>query len=125
MVTRDQVGAVIAHRFELTDDYDARTRPWFIGARNWRRVGHDPALALRAADLRRAVDYRGMARGLALAAQFTPDSSRTADVYLRAGRSAAARQEPVQARMLLAQARRLAPDAVLQREAGRAIQELK
>jgi tetratricopeptide (TPR) repeat protein len=63
------------------------------------RLTHDSTLALIAADKRRdALDYRGMARCLALAADFTPDPARSADLYLRAGRSAAASHDPDDAR---------------------------
>jgi hypothetical protein len=70
------------------------------------RLAHDPAQAMQAADLRReALDYRGMARALALAAQFTPDTATSADLYLRAGRSAAAQGDAPQARLWLGEAR--------------------
>ena len=89
------------------------------------RLGRDPALALKAADLRRnALDYRGMARALALAAQFTPDRARATDLFLRAGRSAAAQHDPAQARTWLTQALHLTQDAPLRREAERAIRGL-
>ena len=75
------------------------------------RLTHDPALALRVAGLRRdALDYRGMARALALAAGCTPDVVAAADLYLRAGRSAAAEGDAPQARTWLGRARALAPD---------------
>jgi tetratricopeptide (TPR) repeat protein len=89
------------------------------------RVSHDRALALRAADLRRdALDYRGMARCLALAARYTPDASSAADLYLRAGRSAAAQGDVQQARIWLSAARDRAPDAVLRTEAEQAQHDL-
>ena len=90
------------------------------------RLGHDPALALKSADIRRvALDYRGMARTLALAAQYTPDRSRAADLYLRAGRSAASQHDAAQARTWLTQARRMSGDANLRKEAEQAIKGLK
>ncbi len=89
------------------------------------RLSHDPALALHAADLRRtALDYRGMARCLALAAGFTPDEASAADLYLRAGRSAASQGDAADARSWLTKARSdpaLRPDAddALKQVAGR------
>jgi hypothetical protein len=89
------------------------------------RLSHDRALALRAADLRRDVlDYRGMARCLALAAQYTTDASSAADLYLRAARSAAAQGDTQQARAWLAAARERAPDAALRADIDRAQHDL-
>jgi len=89
------------------------------------RITHDPGLALHAADLRRdALDYRGMARALALAAQASPDPARAADLFLRAGRSAAAQHDTAQARTWLAQARQRAPGPALRAEAGQALAAL-
>jgi hypothetical protein len=89
------------------------------------RVGHDPAQALRSADIRRdELDYRGMARALALAAHYTPDAATAADLYLRAGRSAAAQGDVVQARSWLSSARDHATDAALRDEAAHALQSL-
>jgi hypothetical protein len=89
------------------------------------RVRHDPALALRAADLRRhELDYREMARSLALAARFTPDAAAAADLYLRAGRSAAAQGDTALARIWLSSARDRAPDAALRNEAAHALHDL-
>ena len=90
------------------------------------RFRRDPALALAAADLRRnALDYRGMARALALAAKFTPDQARAADLYLRAGRSAAAQRDTEQARAWLLQARRKARNPGLRRQVEQTIRALK
>ncbi len=90
------------------------------------RVTRDPTLALAAADIRRtALDYRGMARCLALAAHDTPDPARAADLYLRAGRSAAAQHDAGQARIWLMQARSDAREPVLRRDVERAIDSLK
>ena len=89
------------------------------------RLAHDPDLALHAADLRRtALDYRGMARCLALAARFTPETASAADLYLRAGRSAAAQGEAVEARIWLTAARDQATDALLRQEADEALRHL-
>lgn len=89
------------------------------------RILRDPNLAVRAADLRRdALDYRGMARALALAAALTPDPARSADLFLRAGRSAAARNEATQAREWLREAHARAPTAALRADAHRALAEL-
>jgi hypothetical protein len=88
------------------------------------RVSHNPALAIRAADLRREkLDYRGMARALALAAQFTPDASQAADLYLRAGRSAAAQGDTADARVWLGKAR-ATPDTALRSDAEQALRDL-
>jgi hypothetical protein len=89
------------------------------------RLSHDPALALHAADIRRtALDYRGMARCLALAARFTPDAASGADLYLRAGRSAAAQGDAAQARLWLTNARDQAADAALRQDANEALQHM-
>jgi hypothetical protein len=89
------------------------------------RLSHNPALALQAADLRRdGLDYRGMARALALAAQFTPDAAAASDLYLRAGRSAAAQGEAADARVWLGHARERAPDAAMRSVAERALHDL-
>jgi tetratricopeptide (TPR) repeat protein len=89
------------------------------------RLTHSRALALRAADLRRdQLDYRGMARALALAARFTPDPAEAADLYLRAGRSAAAQGEVAEARTWLGKARELARDKALRAEAAHALRDL-
>jgi hypothetical protein len=89
------------------------------------RLSHSAALALRAADQRRnELDYRGMARDLALAAQLTVSAPDAADLYLRAGRSAAAQGDTVDARIWLGNARRLAVDTALRGDAEQALQQL-
>jgi hypothetical protein len=89
------------------------------------RLSHDPKQALRAADLRREhLDYRGMARALALAAQLTPDASEAADLYLRAGRSAAAQGDVQDARLWLDAARKRSPDTALRNLADQALRDL-
>ncbi len=64
--------------------------------------------ALQAAEIRqRGLDYRGMARVLAvagLAAERAGDTEGAADLYLRAGRSAAAQSDAATAQPLLARA---------------------
>lgn len=89
------------------------------------RLSHNAALALHAADLRRdRLDYRGMVRALALAAQFTPDALQAADLYLRAGRSAAAQGDSADALTWLRKARELAPDTALRGDAEQALRNL-
>jgi hypothetical protein len=89
------------------------------------RLSHSAALALHAADLRRdRLDYRGMARALALAAQFTPNGPEAADLYLRAGRSAAAQGDATDARTWLADARDEAKDTALRKDADQALRDL-
>jgi hypothetical protein len=89
------------------------------------RLAHDPAVALQAADLRRtALDYRGLARCLALAARFTPEPASASDLYLRAGRSAAAQNEPNQARQWLTAARDQTTDPALKLDADQALSQL-
>jgi len=89
------------------------------------RLRHDRTSALHAADLRRdQLDYRGMARALALAAEFTPSNAEAADLYLRAGRSAAGERDSAEARTWLGRARDLAPDAPLRTEAEDALRAL-
>jgi hypothetical protein len=84
------------------------------------RLSHDPDLALRSADLRRdMLDYRGMARALALAARDSPPTT-AADLYLRAGRSAAAQGDVARARLWLSEARQRG----LRVEADRALHDL-
>jgi hypothetical protein len=86
------------------------------------RLSHNPQPALHAADLRREdMDYRGMARTLALAAQWTPDASEAADLYLRAGRSAAAQGDVTNARLWLGEARKRSPDTALRSIADQAL----
>jgi hypothetical protein len=74
--------------------------------------------AQRAAALRRDLpDYRGLARALALEAQAARqagDQSAAADLYLRAGRSAAAQGDTDQARMWLRQAGAASDPAIRQ-----------
>jgi len=69
-------------------------------------------LAAEAAALRRdGLDYRGLGRALALeagAAGRAGDAGSAADLYLRAGRGAAARGEPTEARRWLGRAQTLA-----------------
>ena len=90
------------------------------------RIEHDPAKALHAADLRRnALDYRGMARALALAAAVTPDPAASADLYLRAGQSAAAQHDQPQAQAWLTEAKRRAPNSPLRAQADQALQSTK
>jgi tetratricopeptide (TPR) repeat protein len=71
--------------------------------------------AARAVGLRRdTLDYRGLARALSLqgdASQRAGDTAGAADLYLRAGRSAAAQGDADQARQWLQQAVALAPDS--------------
>jgi hypothetical protein len=73
--------------------------------------GSARAAALEAADIRQEIlDYRGMARALSLAgiaAERAGDTEGAADLYLRAGRSAAAQSDPATARPWLEQALRL------------------
>ena len=89
------------------------------------RIARDAAAALRTADLRReALDYRGMARALGLAGQFTADAGQSSDYYLRAGQSAAARHDVLSARIWLAQAQARATDAATREQAGRALADL-
>jgi TolA-binding protein len=89
------------------------------------RLSHDPAVALHAADLRRtALDYRGMARCLALAARLTPDAASSSDLYLRAGRSAAAQGDTAEARIWLTNARDQAADPALRLDADDALKQL-
>ena len=51
-----------------------------------------------------------MARALALAADYTPNAAKAADLYLRAGRSAAAQGDTANARIWLRNARKLSSD---------------
>ncbi|HEY4041925.1 MAG TPA: hypothetical protein VGM32_08780 [Rhodopila sp.] len=89
------------------------------------RLSKDAALAVHAADLRRdQLDYRGMSRALALAAGFTPGDAEAADLYLRAGRSAAAQGDAADARDWLGKASKLAPDTALRGDAEQALRDL-
>jgi len=84
--------------------------------------------ALQAASIRQeALDYRGMARALAvagLAVERSGDSEAAADLFLRAGRSAAAQSDPETARPWLLHVGELTSDAETAAAATRAIEEL-
>jgi hypothetical protein len=84
--------------------------------------------AKRAADARRnAMDYRDMARALALAAAAAAHGgsiATAADLYIRAGQSAAAQGDAEMARPWLRQALALARDPALRRTAQRALAAL-
>ena len=77
--------------------------------------------AARARTLRQAtLDYRGLARALALqgaAAERSGDAPGAADLFLRAGRSAALQGDETNARVWLGRATALAPDRAAGREA--------
>lgn len=102
-----------------------------LGARVARRDGEMAqarSAALQAADLRRvALDYRGMARALALAAdaaRLAGDRPAAADLFLRAGRSAAAQNDPETARAWLQQAIDLTWDSAVADAAQAALDSL-
>ncbi len=83
--------------------------------------------ALQAADLRRELlDYRGLARALSVAADAARQAgdSSAADLYLRAGRSAAAQGDPASARPWLDQAIRLSRDPAITEAANKALSDL-
>jgi hypothetical protein len=84
--------------------------------------------ALQAAEIRQTgLDYRGMARTLAVAAaaaERAGESEAAATLYLRAGRSAAAQADPTQARPWLQQAMRLTQDPETRAAAARALEGL-
>ena len=65
-----------------------------------------------------------MARALALAARFTSDHAVAADLYLRAGRSAAAQGDVADARIWLDSARKMSPDLALRGVAEQVIRQL-
>lgn len=89
------------------------------------RLTHKPAPALQAADLRRdRLDYRGMARALALAADYTPEATKAADLYLRAGRSAAAQGDTANARAWFGKARKLSSDRNVRDLAEQALNDI-
>jgi tetratricopeptide (TPR) repeat protein len=89
------------------------------------RLTQNPARAIHAADLRRdQLDYRGMARALALAARFTKSNAEAADLYLRAGRSAASQGDTEDARSWLHKARQRAPDTALRGDVEQAMRDL-
>jgi hypothetical protein len=85
-------------------------------------------LALQAAELRqRGLDYRGMARVLAVAGQAAEragDAEGAADLYLRAGRSAAAQSDEATARPLLERAGKLAQSPATKAAAALALAKL-
>jgi hypothetical protein len=84
--------------------------------------------ALQAAELRqRGLDYRGMARVLAVAgsaAERAGDAEGAADLYLRAGRSAAAQSDAVTARPLLERAEQLTRNPATKAAASLALANL-
>lgn len=102
-----------------------------LGARVARRGGDTAQAksgALQAADLRRvSLDYRGMARALALAAdaaRLAGDKPAAADLFLRAGRSAAAQNDPETAKAWLQQAIDLSQDSAVADAAQAALETL-
>jgi hypothetical protein len=84
--------------------------------------------AARAADLRQAtLDYRGLARALAIegaAAERTGDKIVAADLFLRAGRSAAAQDDKKSASAWLRRAASLAPSQPVGRDAADLLRSL-
>jgi hypothetical protein len=86
------------------------------------------ASATRAAELRRdSLDYRGMARALALgaeAARRAGDNADAADLFLRAGRSALAQGDKPSARTWLQQSTALAPKSVVAEAASDLLHQL-
>ena len=89
------------------------------------RLDRNAQLALKAADLRRDdLDYRGMARDLALAGQLTSDPNAAADLYLRAGQSAAGQGDRALAKVWLGKARDLTHDPALRAIATAELQSL-
>ena len=104
---------------ELTARRDVRQGTFAIAAEQ----------AERAADLRReALDYRGMARALAVAANAEAQAGHTrlaADFYMRAGQSAAARGDVASARRWLERATSLGDDGTLHEAARSAIVALQ
>jgi hypothetical protein len=107
-----------ADRLELQARLQLRENG-FVAARN---------SALEAAAIRqRGLDYRGMARVLAvagLAAERAGDAEGAADLYLRAGRSAAAQSDPATARPLLQRAEKLTGNPATKAEAAQALTNL-
>ena len=87
------------------------------------------AAALQAAGLRQTgLDYRGMARALAVAAaaaEHAGDAEGAADLYLRAGRSAAAQSDATTARPWLEQARKLTKDPATDAAAALALANIE
>ncbi|HEV2548286.1 MAG TPA: hypothetical protein VGU20_13185 [Stellaceae bacterium] len=84
--------------------------------------------ATRAAALRRdSLDYRGMARTLALAgeaARLSGDNAGAADLFLRAGRSALAQGDKPSARTWLQQSTALAPKSIVAAAASDLLHQL-
>ena len=84
--------------------------------------------ALQSADLRRdLLDYRGLARALSVAADAARQSGdlpAAADLYLRAGRSAAAQGDRTQARAWLGQAIGLDQDSAITEAARQALNDI-
>lgn len=84
--------------------------------------------AMQAADIRQhSLDYRGMARALAVAgdaAERAGEREAAADLYLRAGRSAAAQSDPEPARPWLERALSLTRDTATRDAATLALNEL-
>jgi hypothetical protein len=109
---------------ESADAYELAAR------RDIRAAAFAPAAseAAQAVALRRsAMDYRGMARGLAVQAEAVArmgDTTQAADLYLRAGESAAAQGDAGSARRWVHQAVALNDSPALRRAARRALAEL-
>lgn len=109
-------------------DADLRADALELNARIlWRQAAWQPARAAasEAADLRREMlDYRGMARALSLAADAAEragDRASAADLYLRAGRSAAEQGDRVEARGWIQRALVLSTDPQLRNAARGAL----
>jgi len=111
-----------------SNDVDLRADAAELNARILRRQaawGPARAAAIQAADLRREMlDYRGMVRALSLAADVAErsrDRAAAADLYLRAGRSAADQSDAVEARRLIQRAITLSADPQLRNAARTAL----
>lgn len=96
-------------------------------ARQQGDYGGAQTLALQAADQRRLViDYRGLARALSVAANAAHQAKKpeAADLYLRAGRSAAAQGDRTAAEAWLKQALELSQDSAVTAAAQQALAAL-
>jgi len=121
----------IAHLSSATSPEQQADRYELLARRALRQGAFASAteLAEHAADLRRdALDYRGMARALAVAADAAARGGSTrlaADLYMRAGQSAAAQGDAKTARPWLQRAMELSDDATLHQAAKSAIAALQ
>lgn len=126
-----ELDRAIAHLSSAASPEQQADRDELLARRSLRQGAFAAAteLAEHAADLRRdALDYRGMARALAVAADAAARGGHAqlaADLYMRAGQSAAAQGDANAARPWLQRAMELSSDAAMHQAARSALAALQ